>query len=116
MIAHHEIALFWYSNRPEIADVLVLRWNVRLRNNLSVHAQNSLANLDRFSWKRDHPFDERLRAIQRIPKHHHIAPMNRFEPVDKLVDEYALLVGKKRRHTSAFDFYRLVKENDDDQS
>src|SRR5258708_30957160 len=40
---------------------------------------------------------------------------NRLEAVDKFVDENAFLVGEQRGHASAFDFYRLVQEDDDYQ-
>ncbi len=41
--------------------------------------------------------------------------MDGFKPVNKLVDEDALLVGEKRRHAGAFDFHRLIEKHDDDE-
>ena len=41
--------------------------------------------------------------------------MDRLEPVYKLVDKNALLVGEQRCHAGAFNLYRLVEKNDDDQ-
>src|SRR5690242_16728661 len=53
--------------------------------------------------------------VERIPEHHDIAALDWLEAVNKLIDEDALLIGKERSHAGAFDFYRLVEENDNDQ-
>jgi len=52
---------------------------------------------------------------RRIPEDNHVAAVNGLEAVDKFVDEDALLVGEERRHAGAFDFDRLVQEDNDDE-
>jgi len=54
-------------------------------------------------------------VIERIPEHDDVSALNRLEAVDKFVDENAFLVGEQRGHAGAFDFYRLVQEDDDYQ-
>ena len=43
-----------------------------------------------------------------------VAPLNRLQPVHVFVDEDTLLVVERRHHAGAFNFYRLVKKNDDE--
>ena len=115
VIAHNEVAVFRDSDRAKVAHVLVLRWDVRFIDGMAVHIDDALPDLDTFSGQSDDAFDERFRMVERIPENNNIAALNRFEPVDKLVDKNAFLVGEKRSHAGAFDFYRLVQKHDDDE-
>ncbi len=62
----------------------------------------------------DYAFDVALRRIARIAKDHNVAALNRFQTIDKLVDEDAFLVFERRHHAGAFDLHRLVEEDDDE--
>src|SRR5271170_5111881 len=53
--------------------------------------------------------------VERIPENNDIAPLDGFETIDKLVDKNPFLVGQKRSHAGAFDFYWLIQEHDDDE-
>src|SRR6266704_7017889 len=115
MIAHDEVHVTRNSYRTIVAQVFVLRWNVWFRERLAVHINDAAANLYHFVGQRNDAFDERLAAIERIPEDNHVAALNRLKPINKLVDEDALLVGEQRRHAGAFHFDRLIQENDDDE-
>ena len=115
MIAHHEIIITWHAQRAEVAEVLVLRRHVRLGQGFAINIHDSLANLDYLSGQADHALDERFCAVQRIPEDDHVAALDGLKAIHKFVDEDAFLVGKQRSHAGAFDFYRLIEEDDDDQ-
>src|SRR5437016_91581 len=115
MIAHDEVAVLRNVHQRKIAQVLVLRRNIRLGNKFPVDVYGALAYFHRFARQTDHALDERLRAIERIPEHDHITALDGLEPVNEFVDKNAFLVGEQRSHAGAFDFYRLIQENDDHQ-
>ena len=115
VVAHHEITAPRYGERAEIRNVGVLRGHVGLGNLDTVHVENTVANFDGFSRKAHYTLDEGFRAVQGVPEDHHVAPANGLEPVNKFVDEDALLVGEQWGHAGAFDLDRLVKEHDDDE-
>src|SRR5215470_13636103 len=115
MVAHHKIHVMWNAHGTVVAQILILRRDVRFRKLLTVHIDNPAANLHDFTWQRDDPLNEGLAAVQRIPENDYVTARNWFESIDKLVDEDALLVGKKRRHAGAFDLHRLIQKNDDDE-
>jgi len=116
VVAHDEIAVLGDAEWAVVAHVFILRRDVRLVDGAAVDIDDALANLDIFSRKTDDAFDERFRMIERIPENNNIAALNRLEAVDKFIDEDALLIGEERRHAGAFDFNRLIEENDDDES
>jgi len=74
-----------------------------------------LANFDRILRQTDDALNERLRAVQRIPENDHIAALNWIKPVNEFVDENSLLIGDQGGHAGAFDFHRLVEENDENK-
>src|SRR5579862_186701 len=115
MIAHHKVAVIGHLCRREVAQVFVLRRNVWLGERHTIHIHNSFANFYHLAGQADDALDERLGAVQWIPKDDHVAALDGLEPVDKLVDEDALLVGEERSHAGAFDLHRLIQEDDDDE-
>jgi hypothetical protein len=58
----------------------------------------------------------RLGSVAGKFEHHRVAALDvsQAEAVRELVDENPLLVGEARHHAGAFDFYRLVNENNRD--
>src|ERR1700749_1119300 len=115
MISHHKVAVLGDLGCGEIGQIFVLRRYVWLGERHTVHVYDSFANLYHFARQRDDALDERFRAIERIPEDDHVAALDGLKAVNKLVDEDALLIGKQRRHAGAFDFYRLIEEDDDDE-
>src|SRR5882672_2374044 len=115
MVAHHEIAVLGHAHRTKIAEVFVLRRNVRFGDHFIVDVDRAAADLHSFAGQSDDALDEGLRAVQRIPEDHDVAALNGLEAVNEFVDEDALLVGEQRRHAGAFDFHGLVQEYDDDE-
>src|SRR5258708_31894325 len=115
VIPHDEVTVRRHAHWSEIAQVLVLRRNVRLGHDLPIDVDGALPNFHRFARQTDHALYEGFRMIERIPEHDHIPTVNGLEAVDKLIDENAFLVGEQRSHAGAFDFYRLVQEDDNDQ-
>src|SRR2546423_828715 len=115
MIAHHEIFVLVHAHRPKVAQVLVLRRDIRLRHYLSFDVDGALPALYGLTRQADHALNGGFRMIEGIPEHDHITALNWLEAVDKIVDENAFLVGEQRRHAGAFDLHRLVQEDDDDQ-
>src|SRR5437762_5192931 len=108
MIPHDEVIVLGHAQRPEIAQVLVLRRNIWLRHNLPVDVHGALSNFNSLSRQSDNAFDERFRMIQRIPEHHHITALNGLESVDKLVNENAFLVGEDRKSTRLNSSHRCI--------
>src|SRR5581483_460110 len=74
----------------------------------------SLVNTDVVAAHRDHPLDVALRGVARVAEDNNIAARDRLQPVDKLIDEDALLVGQPREHARALHLHRLIKKNDDE--
>src|SRR6266566_4070636 len=102
MIAHDEVHVTRNAHRTIVAQIFVLRRDVWFRERLAVHINDAAANLYHFVGQRNDAFDERLAAIERIPEYDHVATLNRLKPVNKLVDEDALLIGEQWRHAGAF--------------
>jgi hypothetical protein len=115
VVAHHKVAILGNAERAKVAHVFVLRGHIRLINGVAVDVDDPLPNLDAFPRQSDDAFDERFRMVERIPENYNVAPLDRFEPIDKLIDENALLVGKQGSHAGTFDFYRLIEEHNDDE-
>src|SRR5882757_11404198 len=115
MIAHDEVHVTRNAHRTIVAQIFVLRRDVWFRERLPVHVNDAAANLYDLVGQRNDALDERLAAIEWIPEDNHVAALNRLKPINKLVDEDALLVGKQRRHAGAFHFNRLIEEHDDDE-
>jgi len=82
---------------------------------MAVNVNDAVANFHRFSRKADDAFDKRLGAIEGIPEDDDVAAVDGLKAVDELIDEDALLIGKKRGHAGSFDLYGLIEENDDHQ-
>jgi hypothetical protein len=116
MVTHNEVAVGRDLGRGIVADVGVLRRDVRLRNLATVDVDHAVADFDGLSGQGNHALDKGFGTIERIPENDDIAAIDRLEAVHEFVDEDALLIGKERGHAGAFDFYGLVKEDDDDQS
>src|SRR5437016_13698503 len=91
MIAHDEVAVLRNVHQRKIAQVLVLRRNIRLGYKFSVDVHSALAYFHRFARQTDHAFDEGLRAIEGIPKDDHIAALDGLEAVGESVDENTFL-------------------------
>jgi len=115
VVAHYKITVLRDAHRAKIAQVLVLRRDIRLGDNFPVNVDGALADFDGFTGQTNNALDERFRVVERIPEDNHVAAVNGLEAVDKFVDEDALLVGEERRHAGAFDFDRLVQEDNDDE-
>src|SRR5882724_11329590 len=115
MVAHDEIAVLRHAHRTKITEVFVLRRNVRLGNHFIVDVNRTAADFHRFAGQTDDALDEGLGAVQRIPENDDVAALDGLKAVNKFVDEDAFLVGEQRGHAGAFDFYRLIEEDYDDQ-
>src|SRR5581483_8217229 len=64
----------------------------------------------------NHSFDIALGGIQGIMKHHDIKSVDRFESINKLVDEDPFVVIKLRHHAGAFHLHGLVEEHNHNKS
>src|SRR6266853_746049 len=115
MIAHDEVHVTRNAHRTIVAQIFVLRRHVWFRERLAIHINGATANLHDLVGQRNDALDERFAAIEWIPEDNYVAALNRLKPINKLVDEDALLVGKERRHAGAFHFNWLIEEHDDDQ-
>jgi len=115
VISHDEVHVLGDADGAVVAHVLVLCGNVRLVDGAPVNIDNALANLDILSRQPDNALDERFRMVERIPEDDDVAALDGLEPIHKFVDEDALLIGQERSHAGAFDFYRLIEEDDDDE-
>src|SRR5580692_1216406 len=115
MVAHDEVAVLGDGDWAVIAQVFVLCWDVGLVDRPAGDIYGALTNLDVFSRQTDDALDERFRMVERIPENDHVAAVDGLKAVDKFVDEDALLIGEERGHAGAFDFYRLIEKDDDDE-
>jgi len=115
VIAHHEIVVTWHAQRTEIAEVLVLRRHVG-----SASGSPSTYTIP---WRISttspgRPTTRLMKDLVRssgYPEDDHVAALDGLKAINKFVDEDAFLVGEQRGHAGAFDFYRLIEEDDDDQ-
>jgi hypothetical protein len=115
MVAHHEIVATLECSRAVVANIGVLRRDVRLGDFAAVDIYDAAANLYSLSRKSDDALDEGLGMIHRIPEHDDVAAVDGLEAVNEFIDEDALLIGEERRHAGTFDFNGLIEKNDDDQ-
>src|SRR6266436_1694847 len=92
VVAHDEIVVRLHAHGRKVAQILVLRWNVRLMHNFSVNVENALADFHGFTRQTDDALDKRLRVIERIPEDDHSSALKWLETVNKFVDENTLLV------------------------
>ena len=116
VIPHYEILALRNLRGRVRPEIIGLGRNIRFRQEFPVQINLPLANFNRILWQPDDALDERLRAVQRIPENDDIAALNRIESVNEFVDENPLLIGDQGSHAGAFDFYRLVEENDNNNS
>src|SRR5580658_1719128 len=114
MVAHHEVLAGRNAPGRVVRTVQIARRYVLVRQFPAVDVHVAGTNLDCLSRQSHHALDERLRTVQRVPEDNHVSALDRLKTVDKFVDEDALLIGKERIHTGAFDLYRLVQKNHDD--
>ena len=115
VVTHNKVIVTRDADWTEVAQVFVLRRNVRLGEWVAVNVDDALANLHDFAGQANHTLDERFRAVQRVPEHDDVAALDGLKAIHKFVDEDALLVGKQGRHAGAFHLHRLIQKNDDDQ-
>src|SRR5579883_350185 len=92
------------------------RQEIGLIQLLVVHVDDSAANLNDIAGHADHPLDVGFRRIERVPEHDNVLPLDLFNVVDELVDENAFLVNEFREHAGSFNLYRLIQENNDQNS
>src|SRR5579863_4406319 len=62
----------------------------------------------------DHALNKALRRVTWIAKYDNVATFDRLPAVNEFIDENAFLVVERRHHAGALNFYRLVKEDDDE--
>src|SRR5687768_15143081 len=90
-----------------------VRIHVRLSQKLLVDKNIAALDLHGIPGHANDPLDIGLRGISGIPEHDDILAVDFLDAVDELVDEDPLLVPKFRKHTRAFNLYRLVEEDHD---
>src|SRR4029077_7904338 len=104
VITHDEVAVLGDADRTKIAQVLVLRGDVRLLNRVAIDIDDALANFHLFARQTDDALDERFRTVERVPEDDDVATLDGLEAIDKFVDENALLIGEERGHAGALNF------------
>src|SRR5262249_50040973 len=92
----------------------VLRWNIVFFQGAAIEVDLAAIDADPVSGQADHTLDIALRGVPRITEDHNVAALDRLPSIYELVDENALLVIEGRHHAGAFDFHRLVEEDDDE--
>src|SRR5690348_12005466 len=115
MVAHYEILIEAKAPGRVTRSIEIAGRHVRLVELVAVQIKMAVANFHGVARHADHALDERFRPIERIPENDHVAALNRFEVIDKLVDENPLLIAEQRSHAGAFYFYRLIEKNDDEK-
>src|ERR1051326_7058502 len=110
VIAQHEVGIGRNDGLSIGTGVLIIRRNVRFRQQGAVHVNTAIDDADAVAGQADHALDEALARVPRIMKHNDVTALDAFKAVDQLVDEDALLVFKARLHAAAFYFDRLIEK------
>src|SRR5260370_39476999 len=98
-------------NRTKVAQIRVLRWDIRLRKPTSVDINQTLSDLDGLARQANNALDERLRIVEWITENYYIAATDRFKMVDKPVYDDRFMIGEQRSHAVAFNFQRLINKS-----
>lgn len=116
MISKNKKVTVGNDGRGIVLMIEVAGGNIAFMKRRAIDVNLPVADADRLVGQADHPFDVRLRRIERIPENHNVAALDRLQPIDKFVDEDALVVHEARHHAGALDLNRLIEKNDDDES
>src|ERR1700690_52698 len=71
--------------------------------------------LDGLARQSHHAFDERLRAVERIPENDYVSALDWLKAINELINENSFLIGEQRRHAGALHLHRLVEKHNNDQ-
>jgi hypothetical protein len=96
---------------PERLVVLEFRFQIWLRNPNSIHVHNAVPDLYLIPGNTQDSLDERFVAVLGIPEDDDISSSDIFEPVNKAIDEYPLLVHQARLHAGSLNLDRLDNED-----
>ena len=114
MVAEHEIGVRRNHNFGIRPPILISAGHIIFNQHLAIQKHASIDNAYVISGDPDHAFNETLLGIARIAKNHDVPALNGLDTIDEFVDEDAFLVVERRHHAGAFDFDRLIEENDDE--
>src|SRR5215467_2739885 len=90
-------------------------WNIGLRGEAVVQINPAIKNANPVSGQPNYALDKTLACVARVVEYHDVATLDIFQFVSQLVDEDPFLVLQARLHALAFNFYRLVDKQDDEQ-
>src|SRR5580692_3087840 len=115
MISEHEITLRRHDRFRIGPRVGVGGRHVILIQSLAVHVHLAAIDANAISSHPNHALDIAFRWVARITEYDYITPRNRLQPVHELVDEDSLLIFEGRHHAGAFDFHRLIDEDNNER-
>src|SRR6516164_4007954 len=94
--------------------VLVSARDIIFVQQFAVYINSPGIDFDMVSGESHDALDETLRGIARITKDYDVSSLNRLQTVHKLIHEDTFLIFERRHHARAFDFDRLIEEDDDE--
>src|SRR5436190_4283621 len=115
VVPEDEVRIRWHHYFGQGALVFVSERNVMFDEHSAVQNHVAIHDANMVSRYADHALDETLRRVPRIAKYHNVAVLDRFNTINKFIDEDAFLVVQRRHHADALDLYWLVKKYDDER-
>src|SRR5579862_1207550 len=115
MVSEDEETVGRNDQLVEGTSIGVIAWNVVFVERVSVDVHLAVLDADAVAGNSDDALDVTFRGVSRIAEHDDVAALDRLPAIDELVDEDAFLVLEAGHHTGAFDFYRLIKKNNNER-
>src|SRR3974390_564899 len=114
MIAEDKIGVRRNDDLGKRPHVFVGRRHIIFGGNLSVDVHQPVIDADAIAGQSNDTLDVALRGVSGVVEDDDVAAVNGLQPIDELVNEHSLLVGKSGHHAGAFDLYGLVEEDNEE--
>src|SRR5271166_2735133 len=115
VVAQDKVFMRRHDNIRIRADVFVHLRHILFAQLTIVDVHQSVLDPHAIARYSNYALDVALRSVARITEDHHVTPLDRFQTVNKLVDEDPLLVFQRRHHAGSLHLHRLVEENDEER-
>src|SRR5258708_9086893 len=98
MVAQHEVGVARNDELCIGTIVGIVAWHIVFVESLSVDIDFPVHNADSVSGNSNHALDVAFRDVARVAAYTNVAALDRLPPIDKLVDEDALLIFEAGHH------------------
>src|SRR5271166_4331130 len=110
VVAQDKVFMRRHDNIRIRADVFVHLRHILFAQLTIVDVHQSVLDPHAIARYSNYALDVALRSVARITEDHHVTPLVRFQTVNKLVDEDALLVFQRRHHAGSLHLHSLVED------